>query len=396
MLTPEELRAIAESEYLELYRAFEQSILDAVVERLVRVGFSETSRYQLERLAAAGAIQQDVLARLPGLDRQATDALMALFEEAAVRSIGRDAVYYEQAGISPILLGQSPAMMQVLRAGYIKTQGEMAALTRTTALTTQAAFLRHTDLAYMQVTSGAMTAGQALRQAVRHMADDGLYVLYPSGHRDKIDVAARRAVLTGVNQTCAEITLETMRELDADYVETTAHLGARPTHEPWQGQVFQVSTGEFVAATDYGSVTGLCGANCRHNFHPFFPGISTRSYGDSTVKRMNRATVPYDGEDVPMYDATQRQREMERDIRKAKRELNAYTAASNAGYGEDAFLAALREEYALDALKLKQLRDRLRDFERQTGLYSQTERQQVHGFGRSAASKAVWAARKEK
>lgn len=394
MLTPEELRAISDGAYLDLYRAFEQSIVDTLSEQLVRVGFSETGRYQLERLAAMGAIQNEVSARLHALHAEAAEVVRALFVDAVGRSVGRDAVYYQEAGISPILLNQSPAMMQVLQAAYAKTFAEMTNLTRTTALSAQTAFLHHADIAHMQVTSGAMTLARAVKEAVRHAADDGLFVLYPSGHRDKLDVAMRRAVLTGVNQTCAEISLANMRVLGADYVETTAHLGARPTHEPWQGQVFQVSTGEFMAATDYGSVTGLCGANCRHSFHPFFPGVSQRTHNDTTLGRMKRKTVGFDGEDIPIYDATQTQRGMERDIRKMKRELNAYTAASNAGYGEEAFQAALQEQYAQDALKLKRLRARLRDFEQQTGLYSQAQRQQVYGFGRSEASRAVWAARK--
>ena len=130
--------------------------------------------------------------------------------------------------------------------------------------------------------------------------------------------------------------LARMEEMDCEFVEVTAHEGARPTHAVWQGRVYHrggavVQDGEryedFEAATGYGTGPGLCGWNCRHNFYPFYPGVSVRNYTDERLAELDARNIPYGGGLYTRYEITQMQRALERRVRKCKRRYLAETAA---------------------------------------------------------------------
>lgn len=118
--------------------------------------------------------------------------------------------------------------------------------------------------------------------------------------------------------------LARMEEMGCEFVEVTAHEGARPTHAVWQGRVYHrggavVQDGEryedFEAATGYGTGPGLCGWNCRHNFYPFYPGISVRNYTDERLAELDARNIPYGGGLYTKYEITQMQRALEQRVR---------------------------------------------------------------------------------
>lgn len=386
MLTPEQLTALADA-LLPVYERYQTSLIDDMARRIARIGVTDASTWQMAKYQEAGGVYSDAIGHLARQTGITQHELRKLFEQAGAQAVAYDNKVYTAAGLMPNPLRQSPAALQALNAGLQKTQGLLENWTMTTAVTSQQAFIGAVDMAYMQVTGGGMSMQQAVKNAVTKLAGDGLYVLYPSGHRDKIDVAARRAVVTGVNQTCAGISLATAEEMGCDHVEVTAHFGARPTHSVWQGRVYQLSTGEFEQATGYGEGSGLCGWNCRHSFFPYLEGVSQRTYTDDDLRAMEEATVRVGDEDIPLYEATQRQRRMEREIRATKRELSAMQAAMEE-------IPGLRDAYSAGAAKLKRQRDALAAFEGETGLRNQAARTQVAGFGHSQASTASWAVRK--
>ena len=251
----------------------------------------------------------------------------------------------------------------------------------------------------MQVSSGTLDYVTAVKWAVKSVSDTGASVLYPSGRSDKLDVAVRRAVLTGVSQTGNELQILRMDEMGCTLVETTAHFGARPTHTVWQGRVYSRNGDtskypDFIASTGYGSGDGLGGWNCRHGFFPFFEGFSQRAYTDGQLRDRENRTVTYDGQTYTDYEASQIQRKFERDIRAKKRELVGFDTAANAS-ADARVINAAKAEFASASVKLKDKESKLADFLHQTGRDIDTVRQQVQGFGRSQAQKAVWANKKE-
>lgn len=319
---------------VDIISAAEQEIINDMARRIAEAGaVTETAQWQLSRLEAVGAERDYILQRLSRAVDMSEEQLILLFDEAATRTLAVDDRLYRAAGYDPLPLAENTYMQQLIQAGLIKTLNEYRNLTRTTAATATQQFENALDLAYHKIASGAFSYQEAIKAGIQSLAKNGLAVIqYPTGWVDYLDVAFRRATLTGVNQTAAEVQLRRMDEMETDLVETTAHHGARPDHAVWQGRWFSRSGQsdkypDFYASTGYGTGPGLCGWNCRHSFFPVIEGLSEPAYSTDKLRELNSRTVTVDGQEMSLYDATQRQRYIERKIRRWKREASAMDAA---------------------------------------------------------------------
>ena len=254
------------------------------------------------------------------------------------------------------------------------------------------------DNAVMQIQSGAISYNQAIKTAVKQLADSGLKIVdYESGHHDSIDVAARRAVMTGVSELCAKYTEQSAEYLETPYYEVSAHAGARDvpgpspwsSHKDWQGKVYSTRSGDIYPSIydvcGLGAVDGLEGANCRHRRFPWVEGVSERTYTDEQLYHIDDGLgCEYDGKKYTAYEATQMQRRIERTIRKQKRLKNAYEAA---GLTEDATTANI---------KMRRLNAKYKEFSKAAGLPEQKERLKVlYGDEKSEAAAQALKARRE-
>lgn len=384
MLSPEYLDAAPEA-LLELMRTLEDDILRDAARRIGQAGrITDAAQWQLWRLEQLQGLGEDVLRRLAQYSGQTEEALRRIFQASGTAALAQDDEVYQAAGLAPAPVNASPALVNLLNAGYRQTLGSWRNLTATTAHTVTGAFERALDRAWLQIASGAFDYQTAVKRAVDSLADHMDGVTYPSGHRDTLEVAARRAVLTGVNQTAARLQLARAEEMGCDFVEVTAHAGARPEHALWQGRVYHrggavtvdgVRYEDFASATGYGTGAGLCGWNCRHNFYPFFPGLSEPAYRADELAAYNARDGEYQGKRYTRYELSQMQRALERRVRRWKRRYLAEEAA-----GADSTSSAAR---------LRTAREQLRQFVRQTGLDLDSARTGVAGFGRSQAARAT-------
>ena len=332
-----------------------------------------------------------------------------MFKEAGIISINNDASPLVKAGIvKKATLSQN--MSELLIANARKTVGDVNNLTLTTASKSQQMFIQSLNEAMLQVQSGAFSYQEALKQAIKKAAQSGGKVLYSSGSQMSLDAAMRMALLTGVNQTAASLTELYASDMDVEYYETSAHAGARPSHTVWQGRIFKIdgSTSEypnFADSTGYGTVGGLCGANCRHSFHPYWPGISEPAYTKNMLQDYNIPKHEYNGKLLTEYESDQLMRQMERSIRESKRTLVGYDSAMQNAQDVETE-NSMKEAFQEEAVKLKEKEKKLKDFCSKTGKKQDTARTQVYavkddygnvvGYGRSTSMKAVWANRKAK
>ena len=390
-----------------LYQQLEDDIITAMIRRMMRMGkVSDTTKYQAEILQQAGLLYTDIVQILTARTDACSAAVKALFEDAGVETVSIENDIHETAEQLPVNIRQSSPMRRVLEAGYRKTQKTLRNLVGTTANTTQQMFYDACDRSYMQVSSGAFSYQDAIRTAVRNLADTGAYVTYPTGHRDRIDVAVRRCMLTGVGQTSAAVSKTYAEETGCHLMELTAHSGARPEHARWQGQLVTL-TGEDAGETidglhvytlheiGYGSGEGFKGWNCRHDWHAYYKGISKPNYTPEQIKKLNEKNISYNGKKYTKYEISQMQRQGERNVRALKRRtLAAQAAVENAP--DEETKAVLQADYAANVVKLKDAEKQLKTFCSQTGQRRDTFREQVDGFGRSAAQKAVHAAAEKK
>lgn len=390
---------------IALYQQLEDDILSAVIRRILKMGYvSEASKHQLEVLQAAGLLYDDIVQLIADRTDACTAQVKALFEDAGVQTVEMDNSLHEAAGALPIDIRQDSSTRQVLEAGYKKTLGTMRNLVSTTATQTQTAFIQTCDRIYMQVSSGAFSYQEAIMNALRALADTGAEVVYPTKHKDRMDVAVRRCVLTGASQTAAAVSLRQAEDAGCYLMEITAHSGARPDHAKWQGQLVTITgkdAGKIIdglrvftlSEIGYGSGEGFKGWNCRHNWHAYYPGLSTPNYTPEELKKLDEPCISYNGKLYTEYEVSQMQRAQERRVRAWKRRCVTAQEGVNSATDE-ATRATAQAEFDRSARYLKNNEAKLKDFCRKTGQDRDRFREQVLGFNRSTAQKAVHAAKK--
>ncbi len=391
MLSPDYLDH-APDRLVLLWQQVEDDILRDVARRISKMEtLTPTANWQLWRYQQTEALRQDVVKKLARYTGKSETEIRRLMQEAATRAMeAEDEIYYHY-GKEPTPFAENPALQALLNAGYQQTAGTFQNLTGTTANTVSGQFEAALDRAYLKVSSGAFDYKSAIKSAVDSLADGMKYVTYPTGHKDTLEVACRRAVLTGVNQTGAKLQVARADEMGVEFFETTAHGGARPSHTEWQGRQFHRGGAvdylgkhypDFESATGYGTGAGLCGWNCRHTFFAIFPELgSPPTWTQESLEKLNARDIEYNGGKYTAYEISQMQRAKERTVRKYKRRYLAEDAAGS--------------DTTQSAVKLRQARQELAEFVKATGSRADSSRTMVSGFGRSAASKASFLARKQ-
>lgn len=395
MLTPEYYDKCTR-QLIALYAELDNAIISDITRRLLKTGeMTETAQWQAKQLQESGMVYDDILNEISRRTGTSQAEIKRIFEEAGVTATMNDNEFAKAAGFKEIRTF-SKAALQTLNAGYVKCAGDMNNLTLTTANASQQLYINAVNNAYMQIMSGAFDYNTAIRNAVRAAAADGAEVIYPSGHRDKIDVAVRRSVLTGVGQTCRKLSEINAQDMGTDLMEITAHAGARPSHAEWQGRIVSLSGRKgYLSPKDigYGTGDGFGGWNCRHDWYPYFEGKSRRAYTDERLEALNAKNIKYDGEMYSEYEISQMQRKMERSIRQLKREAVAYdTGIQNADNEELA--NKFTEDFTDTSVRLKAEERKLKEFLNETGQLPDSSRVWSNGFDRKVSQKAVVADKK--
>ncbi len=397
MLSPNTLEYIA-NDIVEIYSKLNERIIEDIARRLVNAGtMTESARWQIKIAQETGLLYDNIVEMVSDNMEVSEKVVRQIFKDAAIESLEFDDSIYKKAGLNPIPIMQSENMLNILKAGIIKNNGVINNLCMTTASFGQDAFTQALDSTYLDITTGAFDYNTAMFNAIDKLSKDGMYVYYPSGYKNKIDVAVRKNIVTGIAQTTGQMQLERAKEMNCDLMEITAHKGARPKHEIWQGKIVSLSGRKgYLSLTDigYNQVDGFKGINCRHDWFPFFEGISERAYTDKELIALNDQTVRYNDEDIKIYDARQMQRKMEADIREDKRQIAGYNGILTSNTDSQDLIEETKSRLALKSVELKQKESILKDFSEQTGLKRDRARERINRFDKSISQKVVWTNKK--
>lgn len=403
MLTPDQIRDIPES-MRSMLDKLEQDIIKDIARRIAKTGkITRTADWQI-KLLAGNAVSKKHIKKMIAETLNIGDAeIDRIYKEATELSYIQDKSIYEAAGIA---VSKPAAMDAFIVAAKQQTKNEFRNITRTLAfngigvnrfydkvtLDVANAYIASLDKATLDTASGVFSYREAVKRAVKSVTDRGMQTIqYASGHIDRVDVATMRAVRTGIGQTANKTTEMFIEEYGVKLVEVSAHAGARTgegiaNHADWQGGVYFYNEPvkgykSFKAVTGYGEGAGLGGYNCRHGMSAYFEGMPRR-YTDEELERLKNLTVTYNGAEIPLYAATQKQRAIERGIRQTKREILAYDTIrkENPDMVDDNELKRL-------SMKLKERRAFYNDFSKETGLILRNERTQLEGFGRKEAAR---------
>lgn len=398
MLTPDYLKRVAEgSEAIasSLHNYIIGRLIEAVMIRLGRGEdylFTSSDRWRIQVLQDAGYLLQDIMQEIAQHTHLQKKEIAEAMEEAEIKAVKYDNSVYASAGITEEALELSPVITRILQRDYEATVGEWSNMTRTTAEAAQSLFISECDNAYHKVMTGAVSYTQAVREAVDIIAQNGVSVKYPTGHRDTIETATARAVRTGIAQAAGDISMERMKEQEWDIILVSAHIGARTgdggqnpgNHLWWQGQ-FYSRTGQDkryppFSVTGYGTGEGLSGWNCRHSFGP----------GDG----VNNPYKDIETEDnVRLEKLEQRQRALERRIRKTKQMVMGLQTAVDT-CNDDALRIELQEELDRKSYLLQRQNRAYNDFCKANDLRLLDDRLRIAKWGREQAAKARGAAKR--
>nr|DAZ08364.1 MAG TPA: minor capsid protein [Caudoviricetes sp.] len=254
MLSPDYLARIAEGSE-EIASQLHTYIIRQIIDRMmIRIGrgddylLTSSDRWRIQILQDAGYLLEDITAELSKITKRQEKEIKAAMEEAGIKALKYDDKIYQAAGLSPMPLTQSPALIRLMERNYNVTLNSWKNMTRTTANEAQKTFINQCDRAYNLVSSGAISYSQAVRECVNEVCENGVKIKYPSGREMTIEAATAMVVRTGISQACGQITLARMKEMEVGLCLVSGHIGARTgsggpdhtNHLYWQSAVYSV------------------------------------------------------------------------------------------------------------------------------------------------------------
>lgn len=309
-------------------------------------GTLDPEDWRMRKLSGVGVMHEDIRNILIEETAGRTEDVVGAVAKAAETNARSDMALYkaivahEGKDVRLVLEVVASEIQKARIDAVVKNARKALNLTNTLALeASQRCFVETVNTAYIRVMEGAYTLDDAVWYASKALARKGLTIATyngPVATNISMDAAVRRNVVTSVAQATAEMSKGMAQDIGFDLVQTSAHVGARPEHQKWQGKVFSLSgkSDKYPAlsapqeegGTGYGTAQGLCGCNCRHHFFPYAEGFSPADYGIDIS--------PTENEDI--YNASQRQRLCERKIRSWKR---TEKVAEDSGRSYDAKMA---------------------------------------------------------
>lgn len=381
MFTHDELEVIPE-EIVQEFKKLELRILQDIVRRIRLTNeITRSADYQIDILNHLGSFKSDIRKYIKESLNISDKKIDELYKRVVQSGYVRDKSLYEATGNDFIKYEDNLPLQQLISAVIDTSKSELLNISETLGFVTDVAgnrvqklsdyYVAKVNEATLQIATGAFDYNTSLKNIVNEMCNSGLRVIdYESGYHNRIEVAARRAVMTGLNKITNKISDDNMKKLNSEYAEVSFHLTARPSHQIWQGRVY--SKDELVTVCGLGTVTGLMGANCYHHYDVFIPGISVRRYSDEYLEQMTKemnSKVKFGKNEYTKYEATQKQRQLERSMRILKDKINLLK------HGE-----ADKTDIDIYKIKYRKTLDFYNVFSKDMGLRTQMERVNITGF----------------
>ena len=336
MLTPRELEAMP-IQLEQYYRQLEESVMLDIVRRMKNNGndIIRSADWQINRLHELGKTKEEIKNEIQKALNISSDEVTAIYDNAIKAGYSNNADVYKEAGIEQVPYKDNKELQQLVSGLKEQTNGEFKNITQSLGFAVKGAngkiqftpiadyYQKTLDGAILGIASGVFDYNTALKKAINEMTNSGLRsVDYASGWSNRVDVAARRAVMTGITQLTAKVNEDMANDLGTNTYEVSWHSGARPEHAEWQGGVYTYE--ELESICGLGDDLGLCGINCYHSYSPFIEGISERTYTDEELEQMREeenTPKEFNGKKYTAYEAQQRQRRLETTMRAERQKI---------------------------------------------------------------------------
>lgn len=383
MLRADEIEALRDAAS-DLLRPVIEYLLRDIAERIAKAGqLTATAQYETWKLQQLGVSQRDLRTYLKKALKVSNAKLKQLLTQSAEAGYNYDLSTLPTVRAIPF--DENEAVQQIVRAAIAQTQGTLENLTKTLGMVDpygHANPLRDTyrkcmDYAFEQVSSGAVDYNTAIREATRNLAAKGVeFIDYESGVTTSLEAAVRRNIMGALGLMQEQISQYNHDQYGATGWEIDAHSNSAPDHEPIQGKQY---TDAGYEALNNSLVRRIGTLNCGHSAHPIVYGASVPQYTPEELEEMrqkNEKGITFRGKHYTGYEATQKQRRLERAIRAQKRKILIDKATDDA------------ERLEPDQIKLQLLRQDYKAFSKAAGLRTQHERLEKVGFSWKEATEA--------
>lgn len=364
----------------------EMDIMKDIVRRIkANEGMTSTAEYQIDRLRQMGLADDYIKKEIQAYLKVSDDEMDRIFRDVPENEYGKYSSMYQDMGIDQKPFGNHVTIQSMIDSSLRQTAGTFQNISQTLGFAVQNGgkteflpvaeyYQKALDNAILGVATGAFDYNSALSRVVKEMTRSGLRTVdYASGRSYRIESASRMALMTGFSQITGHMNQQIASELGTDDYEVSYHIGARPTHQWWQGRVYSYQ--DLIYTCGLGTVTGLCGINCYHWYEPFIRGVSVRNYTDQELDAMiqeeNRPRS-YRGREYTTYTALQKQRKMELQMRAQRQEI----ALLKEGGGSTLDILAAQARY-------RTIMNEYVSFSKAMNMPQQMERVYMDGLGRS-------------
>lgn len=376
MLTPRYMEKLPD-EILNMYSKIEDDILRDIGQRISRAEeVTGTARVQIESLLLANYDLKEIEEAIADITDKSTIEVKQLIHKAGLDAYNNDLEIYKKANKNLPNINDNLNILNYIKAAASQAEDDISNITNSIGLAGKPLkefYDRELSKAVFQVQAGAIDRESAIRNTVNSLASKGLEVIdYQNGRNYQLESAVRMNVNSTVNRLSATISLQNAEDMEQDLMEITSHAGARPSHAEWQGEIVSLSGNpKYLSLRDieYGDVVGFMGVNCRHNWYPYFEGVSLPNWMKEELEYIDNPPFEYEERVYTHYEATQKQRALERSMRQEKRKIIVYESA-----GESKLLQAHSTRY-------NRYRTEYAEFSKAANLREKMERTYIHQSG---------------
>lgn len=384
MLTADQIDALGDKA-MQLITQVTDFLIEDIARRISEAGqLTSTAAYQTWRLQQLGVSQRQLKKELRKRLKVSHRELRKLLEQSA--EVGYNFDIRNLPYVQAVPFERNAAIQQIVSAAVQLAQDDLSNITQTLgfvcpngkAVGLTDAYNQACDFAFMKVSTGAQGYNSAIREATKNLAEKGIVTIdYESGVHTSLEAAVRRNIMGGLGLMQERISKQNHDDFGCDGWEISAHAASAPDHEPIQGR--QYSDANFEKLNN-SLVRRIGTLNCGHSAFPIILGVDSPQYTPEELDKFrsdNEKGIDYEGRHYTMYEATQRQRQLERSIRKQKRRI--LVAEQNPGD---------KERLQQTQIKYHVLDQEYKRFSKTAGLRLQHERMEMAGFGPKQAKAA--------
>ena len=332
--------------------AINNYIIQLIAKRIKEVGKLKPSDiHKLQRLLQMGDDVRRINEALAELTNLQIEDIKQLIQTVAIDGYIMAKPYYDYRHKSFIPFKDNYALQNVVKSIQQRTIDSYKNMSNSSAFMIRdlkhpkrltvtpiaETFQTVVDEAVQMIQSGVVDYNTAMRRTLKQLNNSGIrYVTYSteSGrlYTQRLDSALRRNLLDGAQAISQGVQDEIGKQINSDGKEISVHMMSAPDHEPVQGHQFTNEEYEKLQSSQpFQDVEGekfepidrhIVQYNCRHFTWSIILGIDkpnfTKAQLEEYKKKNNDGYILPNGKHLTLYECSQKMREMETDIRRAK------------------------------------------------------------------------------